>query len=118
MLMEMRKLDIDRDRILAPAAINALINKYKISIGPALPFLHRRFRDPRFVGSTNYEQLVQFLEMRRLDRQENETNLVEQSRDYYNGGAMTQSQARKISRPIERKTSTLRAKLVCIFHKI
>ena len=65
---EMRKADRDRDMVLPPETVDALIHKYKLPLTPCLPFLHKKFRDKRFIGSTNYEQVMKFLENSRRER--------------------------------------------------
>ena len=58
MLMEMRKLDRDRERILHPSTLENLVNKYKLPIAPCLPRLKDKFEDKNYPGFTNYEQVV------------------------------------------------------------
>ena len=65
MLMEMRKLDRDRDRVLHPSTVEQMVEKYRLPIGPCLPHLQIKFQDGNFVGITNYEYLVKFLGERR-----------------------------------------------------
>ena len=55
----MRKADRDRDMVLPPSTVDELIHKYKLPLTPCLPFLHKKFRDKRFIGSTNYEHVRQ-----------------------------------------------------------
>ena len=64
----MRKADRDRDMVLPPETVDALIHKYKLPLTPCLPFLHKKFRDKRFIGSTNYEHVMRFLETTRSER--------------------------------------------------
>ena len=64
----MRKADRDRDMVLPPETVDTLIHKYKLPLTPCLPFLHKKFRDKRFIGSTNYEQVMRFLENSRRER--------------------------------------------------
>ena len=64
----MRKADRDRDMVLPPETVDALIHKYKLPLTPCLPFLHKKFRDKRFIGSTNYEHVMRFLEATRRER--------------------------------------------------
>ena len=64
----MRKADRDRDMVLPPETVDALIHKYKLPLTPCLPFLHKKFRDKRFIGSTNYEHVMRFLENSRRER--------------------------------------------------
>ena len=69
LLMEMRKADISRDRVLDPATINQMVERFGIPLTPCMKQLHAMFRDKRFVRSTNYENLMRFLEARREERQ-------------------------------------------------
>ena len=66
--LEMRKADRDRDMVLPPSTVDQLIHKYKLPLTPCLPFIHKKFRDKRFIGSTNYEQVMRFLEETRRER--------------------------------------------------
>ena len=67
LLMEMRRLDTKRDMILLPKTINNMMYKYRIPLAPSLKHLHTKFRDERFLGSTNYELMMTYLEARRGD---------------------------------------------------
>ena len=67
--MEMRRLDRERDMILPPVTVDCLMEKYNIPLAPCLKNLHRKFRDKRFIGSTNYELMMTYLEERRAERQ-------------------------------------------------
>ena len=58
MLMEMRKLDRDRERIIHPSTLDNLVQKYKLSISPCLPRLKEKFEDKTYPGFTNYENVV------------------------------------------------------------
>ena len=69
LLMEMRRIDTERDMILLPKTINNLVYKYRIPLAPSLKYLHTKFRDERFIGSTNYELMMTYLEERREERQ-------------------------------------------------
>ena len=69
LLMEMRRLDTKRDMILLPKTINNLMYKYRIPLAPSLKHLHTKFRDERFLESTNYELMMTYLEARREERQ-------------------------------------------------
>ena len=64
----MRKADRDRDMVLPPSTIDSLILQFKLPLKPCLPYLHQKFRDQRFIGSTNYEQVMKFLEDSRAER--------------------------------------------------
>jgi hypothetical protein len=68
LLIEMRKADRDRDMVLPPSTIDALILQFKLPLKPCLTYLHKKFRDQRFIGSTNYEQVMKFLEDSRAER--------------------------------------------------
>ena len=70
LLIEMRKADRDRDMVLPPSTIDALIHQFKLPLKPCLAYLHKKFRDQRFIGSTNYEQVMKFLEDSRAERHE------------------------------------------------
>ena len=69
LLMEMRKADLSRDRVLDPATIDQMVERFGIPLSPCMKQLHIMFRDKRFVRSTNYEKLMRFLEARREERQ-------------------------------------------------
>ena len=58
MVMEMRKLDRDRERIIHPSTLDNLIQKYKLPITPCLPRLKEKFEDKNYPGFTNYEHVV------------------------------------------------------------
>ena len=60
MLMEMRKTDRDRDRILRPIQIKMFLEKYKIPVFDIWPQLEKKFNDKSYPGNTNYEDLTQF----------------------------------------------------------
>ena len=67
--MEMRRLDKERDMVLPPQTVDNLMEKYFIPLAPCLKNLHRKFRDKTFIGSTNYELMMTYLEDRRAERQ-------------------------------------------------
>ena len=58
MLIELRKLDRDRERIIHSSTLDNLVQKYKLPISPCLSKLKQKFEDETFPGFTNYEQLV------------------------------------------------------------
>ena len=58
MVMEMRKLDRDREKIIHPSTLDNLIQKYKLPITPCLPRLKKKFEDKNYPGFTNYEHVV------------------------------------------------------------
>ena len=58
MLMEMRKLDRDRERVIHPSTLDNLIQKYKLPIAPCLQRLKKKFKDKNYPGFTNYELVV------------------------------------------------------------
>ena len=58
MLMEMRKLDRDRERIVHPSTLDNMVQKYKLPISPCLPRLKDKFEDKNYPGFTNYEHVV------------------------------------------------------------
>ena len=67
MIMEMRTLDRDRDRVLLPETVKTVLHKYKIPVGPVLETLLDMFADKTiFEGMTNYEHLVRYLEERMM----------------------------------------------------
>ena len=68
-LMEMRLIDKERKMILPQDVINQLIRTYRIPLTPCIEHLHRKFADKRMMGMTNYEQMMEYLEMRRKERQ-------------------------------------------------
>ena len=69
MVMEMRKLDRDRDRVLVPVTLTSVLGKYNIDLGEAVTgILVERFEDRReFQGMVNYEDLVRYLEEMRIE---------------------------------------------------
>ena len=69
MIIEMRKLDRDRDRVLIAATVESSLEKYHIRLKPACRVvLLERFKDNKdFLGMINYEELVMYLEERRLE---------------------------------------------------
>ena len=69
MISEMRKLDRDRDRVLIAATVETSLEKYHIPLKPACrDVLLERFKDNKdFLGMINYEELVRYLEERRLE---------------------------------------------------
>ena len=69
LLMTMRRLDKERDMVLPPQTVDYLMEKYCIPLAPCLKNLHRKFRDKRFIGSSNYELMMTYLEDRRAERQ-------------------------------------------------
>ena len=60
MIMEMRKLDRDRDRVLIPDTVMSLLEKYHIYISQeCLQYLLDKYEDrDMFKGMINYEDLV------------------------------------------------------------
>ena len=51
MIMEMRKLDRDRDRVLVPETVQTVLQKYQIPVSPRLDALLDKFADDKdFVG--------------------------------------------------------------------
>ena len=58
MLMEMRKIDRDRERIIHPSTLDKLVQKYKLPITPCLTRLKEKFEDENYPGFTNYEEVV------------------------------------------------------------
>ena len=66
LLLELRRLDVDREGVLAPSLMDQqfekycrlsksqcphiVIFRYRVPIAPCLPFLHRKFRDPVYIG--------------------------------------------------------------------
>ena len=68
MIMEMRKLDRDRDRVLIPNTVKTTLEKFHIPVQPAArEVLLENFQDKtNFIGMVNYEELVRYLEEKRL----------------------------------------------------
>ena len=68
MISEMRKLDRDRDRVLIAPTVETTLDKYRIPLKPeGRDVLLGRFEDNTdFPGMINYEELVRYLEERRL----------------------------------------------------
>ena len=64
MIMEMRKLDRDRDRVLIPNTVKTTLEKFHIPVQPAArEVLLENFQDKtKFIGMVNYEELVRYLE--------------------------------------------------------
>ena len=69
MVMEMRKLDRDRDRVLVPDTVTSVLGKYNIDLGDAVTgILMERFEDRKeFRGMVNYEDMVRYLEEMRME---------------------------------------------------
>ena len=63
MLMEMRKLDRDRERIIHPSTLEDLVQKYKLPITPCLTRLKQKFEDENYPGYTNYEDVIRFADL-------------------------------------------------------
>jgi hypothetical protein len=59
MLMEMRRLDRDRDGILPPSVVDQMVHKYQLPILPCLPFLHKRSIPYRALYNLLYCMYVQ-----------------------------------------------------------
>ena len=59
----------DRDRVLIAATVEASLEKYHIPLKPVCrEVLLERFEDTKdFLGMINYEELVRYLEERRLE---------------------------------------------------
>ena len=62
MLLEMRKMDRDREKVIHPATIENLVHKYKLPLTPCLDSLLERYEDQTFGGLVNYEDLMQYLQ--------------------------------------------------------
>ena len=60
MLMEMRKVDRDRERIIHPTTLENLVKKYKLPITSCLTNLIQKFEDKDYPGYTNYEHIVRW----------------------------------------------------------
>ena len=73
MVMEMRKLDRDRDRVLVPDTITTVLGKYNIELGEAVTgILMEKFEDRKeFRGMVNYEDMVRYLEEMRIEADRN-----------------------------------------------
>ena len=73
MVMEMRKLDRDRDRVLVPDTVTSVLGKYNIELGEAVTgILMERFEDRKeFRGMVNYEDMVRYLEEMRIEADRN-----------------------------------------------
>ena len=72
MIMEMRKLDRDRDRVLPPDTVKTMLEKYHIPVASCLETLQDKFADKTvFEGTTNYEDMVRYLEERRIKSDDN-----------------------------------------------
>ena len=75
MIMEMRKLDRDRDRVLLPDTVKTVLEKYQIPVASCLETLQEMFADKtQFRGMTNYENMVKYLEERRIVNDEKNNN--------------------------------------------
>ena len=62
MLLEMRKMDRDREKIIHPATIENLVHKYKVPVTMCLDSLLKKYEDKTFGGLVNYEDLMQYLQ--------------------------------------------------------
>ena len=63
MLMEMRKLDRDRERIIHPSTLDNLVQKYNLPITPCLTRLKQKFQDENYPGYTNYEDVIRLADL-------------------------------------------------------
>ena len=61
MVLELRKLDRDREKIIHPATVENLVHKYSVPITPCIDNLLEKFEDDRYGGLVNYENLMQYL---------------------------------------------------------
>ena len=57
-LMELRKLDRDRERIIHPMSLTNLIKKHRVPVTSCLAQLYRKFEDPTLAGFVNYEAVI------------------------------------------------------------
>ncbi len=60
-LIEMRRGDRDRDRVVGPAQLEAVLDRYKIPVGEVLEPLEKKFSDKDFDGQINYEDFMRYL---------------------------------------------------------
>ena len=68
-LMEMRLIDKERRMILPQNMIDQLLRTYRIPLTPCMDHLHRKFKDKKMMRMTNYEEMMEYLEMRRKESQ-------------------------------------------------
>ena len=65
MLLELRKMDRDREKIIHPATVENLVHKYNVPITPCIDTLLDNFEDKTYGGLVNYEDLMQYLQNKR-----------------------------------------------------
>ena len=49
-LMEMRRMDVSRDRVLDPVVINQIMETFGIPLSPCMPQLHALFRNGSYIS--------------------------------------------------------------------
>ena len=64
-LLELRKIDRDRDKMIHPTTISKFVTKYNLPITPCLDHLHRKFEVRQFGDLVNYEDLLKYLHAKR-----------------------------------------------------
>lgn len=77
MLLEMRKMDRDREKIIHPATVENLVHKYNVPITPCLDNLLLKFEDKNFNGLVNYEDMMQYLQNKKHVANKNSKSLQE-----------------------------------------
>jgi hypothetical protein len=55
--------------VLPPPTVNCLMEKYSIPLAPCMRNIQRKFRDKTFIGSTDYELMMTYLDDNRSERQ-------------------------------------------------
>ena len=64
-LLELRKIDRDRDKMIHPTTITKFVTKYNLPIMPCLDHLYRKFEARQYGDLVNYEDLLQYLHSKR-----------------------------------------------------
>lgn len=97
----MRTKDRDRDRILRPAQLKTVLEKFKIPVIDLFSHLERKFEDKNYPGNTNYENLVQYL----IESKTKEEKRMKELRDE------TENQDHEINRKMSnrRRSATMSA---------
>ena len=89
MLLELRKLDRDREKIIHPATIENLIHKYSVPLTPCIDALLEKFEDKTYGGLVNYEDLLHYLQEKRQAQYKVENSPLH---DYFNNQPQPRNQ--------------------------
>ena len=64
-LLELRKIDRDRDKMIHPTTITKFVTKYNLPIMPCLDNLYRKFESKQYGDLVNYEDLLHYFHEKR-----------------------------------------------------